>query len=173
MPYSQSQLKVSDITDNTGIACLGSVLRGQKSAKWYFLTLHWNPSAGCRIVLKSDLTPEDARTDGVSATLASGLAIVDGDMVHFAAAHPQTLFSDPRTHQASQLYLPQHDPFLVDFSSRLKKRYSPIAAERITGDATQTNSRRISSYPLVMNNDLNVVAFRASLIRRASSTAMR
>ena len=47
MPYSESQLKASDISDNSGIACLGSLMSVQKSAKCYFLTLHWNPPAGC------------------------------------------------------------------------------------------------------------------------------
>jgi hypothetical protein len=43
MPYSESRLKVSDISDKSGIPCLGSVTSVQKRAKWYFLALHLEP----------------------------------------------------------------------------------------------------------------------------------
>jgi hypothetical protein len=161
--YPESQLKVSDIQDGPDVSCMGSVLHIQRSAAWYFLTLHWNPSAGCFVVLQSDLSVSDARTGGISNTFGSGIAIVDGNMVHFADVHPQTLYLyDPRNRQALPLYPQPHDPFREDFSRRLE---AAIVDDRCMknnwGCQTDRFTTSITS-PIDINDETQTIAFRAS-----------
>ena len=161
--YDESQLRMSDIKDGPEVPCLGSVLRVQRSAEWYFLTLHWNPSAGCFVVLKSDLSVSDARTGGVWNTFSSGLAIVDGHLVHFADVHPQTLYLyDLHSRQASPLYPQAHDAFREDFSRRLKTAIVEDQCRKNNwGCQTELFTTHLS-YPIEINNETQAIAFRAS-----------
>lgn len=161
--YSESQLKVSDMKDGYDTSCLGSVFQVQRSADWYYLTLHWNPSAGCFIVLKQDLTVSDARTGGVSATFNSGLAVVDGNMVHFADVHPQTLYLyEPRSRQASPLFPQEHDPFRADFSRRLRKVIDDDQCRKNNWGCGIDRFTTDLSYPIEINEDTHAIAFRAT-----------
>lgn len=160
---AESELAVTDIKDGANSPCLGSVMKVQRNAQWYLLTLHWNPSAGCFIVLKSDLRVEDARTGGVSATFRSGLVVADGNMVHFADVHPQTLYLyDPDTHKAQPLYPQEHDPFRDNFSARLEKAVDQnLCGKNNWGCMTDRFTTNLS-YPIEINDDTGSVAFRAS-----------
>lgn len=159
---AEAELAVTDMKE-ANVSCLGSVMKVQRTAEWYFLTLHWNPSAGCFIVLKSDLKVEDARTGGVSATFRSGLVLADGNMVHFADVHPQTLYLyEPATHKAQPLYPQEVDPFRDDFSARLEK---VVDQNRCMKNNWGCQTERFTvdlSYPIEINDDTNSIAFRAS-----------
>jgi hypothetical protein len=161
--FAESELAVTDIKDSANFPCLGSVMKVQRNAQWYFLTLHWNPSAGCFIVLKSDLRVEDARTGGIAETFRSGLVVADGNMVHFADVHPQTLYLyEPATHKAQPLYPQEHDPFRDDFSARLEKTVDQNLCRKNNWGCQTDQFTTDLSYPPEINDDTGSIAFRAS-----------
>ncbi len=160
---AESELAVTDIKDGSNFPCLGSVMKVQRSTQRYLLTLHWNPSAGCFIVLKSDLRVEDARTGGVAATFRSGLIVVDGNMVHFADVHPQTLYLyEPATHKEQPLYPQEYDPFRNDFSARLEKEIDQNRCRTNNWGCMTDQFTTSLSYPIDINDDTRSIAFRAS-----------
>jgi hypothetical protein len=120
--FFEKQLAVRDMKNESGVPCLGSALRAQQAGGRYYLQLHWNPSAGCFIVLNEDLSLRDARTGGVDAFFASGLAIGSGNTIHFADVHPETLFVyDPEKRTSQPIYPQKLDPLRKNFSARLAK----------------------------------------------------
>ena len=100
----------------------GSVLNVVHSGKRYYLDLHWNPSAGCLLILNENLMPEDALLGWPRGWFRSGAVLYTRNMIHFADVHPETLWLyDPETHESQQLYPEQDDPFRTAFSDRLAK----------------------------------------------------
>jgi hypothetical protein len=102
--------------------CLGSVLSIARNGGWHYLNLHFNPSAGCLLILNRDLTVSQTLGGWTVAFFHSGLLVYEGDMVHFADVHPETLFLyDPAQHKTLQIYPQKNDPFRDNFSTRLEK----------------------------------------------------
>jgi len=157
------QLAVSDMRNGADFSCLGSVLQAQRAGHWYYLQLHWNPSAGCFIVLNSDLSLRDAHTGGFGgAFFDSGVAFGEGNMIHFADVHPETLFMyDPETRISRPIYPQEHDPFRQAFSARLAK---VINDDRCRERNWACDPNRFSSAlsSLVVNDENNSLAFRAT-----------
>ncbi len=119
--FAEKQLLVSDMK-GADVSCLGSVMLAQHKGQFYYLQVHWNPSAGCFIVLNDNLSFHDAHTGGAERFFQSGLVISSGNTVHFADVHPETIFLyDPRTRTSSPIYPPPNDPFRSDFSARLQQ----------------------------------------------------
>ena len=160
--FFEKQLAVSDMKNEAGFPCLGSVLRAQQAGGRYYLQLHWNPSAGCFIVLNEDMSLRDARTGGVEAFFESGLAIRSGNMIHFADVHPETLFVyDPEKRTSQPIYPQERDPFRQNFSARLAK---VIDNDRCRERNWACDPTRFSSSlsSLVVNDENNSLAFRAT-----------
>lgn len=102
--------------------CLGSVLDISRHGDNYFLNLHFNPSAGCLLILNKDLTVSHTLAGWPAAFFKSGSFAWIGDMVHFSDIHAETLFLyDPVTHKSQQVYPQKSDPLRDDFSTRLEK----------------------------------------------------
>jgi hypothetical protein len=55
--------------------CLGSVISVERSEKRYFLNLHFNPSAGCLIILNLDLSVDHTFGGSLAAVFKSGLIV--------------------------------------------------------------------------------------------------
>jgi len=107
--------------DEARTDCVGSVMSVEHHDRWYYLNLHWNPSAGCLLILNQDLTLSDALPGGTIAFFQSGLLVYSGNMVHFADVHPEMLYLyDPRTRHSQRLYPQDDDPFRAAFSAALK-----------------------------------------------------
>jgi hypothetical protein len=87
--YFESQVAVSDMKNGTDFSCLGSVLQAQRAGHWYYLQLHWNPSAGCFIVLNTDLSLHESHTGGAGPFFDSGSAIGSGNMIHLRTFIPR------------------------------------------------------------------------------------
>jgi len=91
------------------------------------------------------------------------LTIVDGNLVHFADLHPQTLYLyDLHSRQASPLYPQAHDAFREDFSRRLK---AAIVEDQCRKNNWGCQTERFTthlSYPIEINNETQAIAFRAS-----------
>jgi len=118
-----SGVKVKAMEDSdTQVDCLGSVLKIQRNAGRYYLALHWNPSAGCSIILNHDLRVSGTLGGDAAGFLHSGLLLYTGNTIHFASVHPTTLFAyDPVTHHSQKVYPQKPDPLRQKFSSRLRK----------------------------------------------------
>ena len=102
--------------------CIGSVLRIERSREWYYLNLHWTPSAGCLLILNHDLTVSHTVSGWTAGFFKSGLVVYMGGTIHFSDIHPETLWVyDPVSRESYQLYPQKDDPFRKDFSSRLAK----------------------------------------------------
>lgn len=117
------KVKISEGTEpETEEECIGSALRLERTGNWYYLDLHWNPSAGCLVILNHDLTVHQTLTGWTAAFFKSGLLAYERNMVHFAPVHPETLFLyAPVARKSQKIYPPKSDPFRKDFSERLKK----------------------------------------------------
>ena len=141
--------------------CFGSVLRVEHHNRWYYLNLHWNPSAGCLLILNEDLSLSHILPGWSSAFLSSGLLVYSGNMVHFADVHPAPLWLyDPATHKSQQLYPQKNDSLRGAFSARLSK---VIDETRCRENNWACNPERFTSnvdYPLVINDDTQSLAFK-------------
>ncbi len=101
--------------------CIGSALRLEGIRNWYYLDLHWTPSAGCLVILNHDLTVHQTLPGWTAAFFKSGLLVCEGNMVHFAPVHAMTLFLyDPVVNKSQKIYPQKNDPFRRDFSERLE-----------------------------------------------------
>ncbi|MGH9513460.1 MAG: hypothetical protein ACRD2U_15120 [Terriglobales bacterium] len=142
--------------------CLGSVLSIVRNNKWYCLNLHFNPSAGCLLILNRNLTVSQALGGWVAAFFNSGVLIYSGDMVHFADVHPETLFLyDPAKHKSLQIYPQKRDPFRDDFSTRLEKA---INRKRCSESNLACEPHRFTSHidSVEVNDETKSLAFHAS-----------
>ncbi len=143
--------------------CLGSVLRVQENNRRYFLTLHWNPSAGCLLILKNDLTIDQTLPGGPAAFFKSGSFLYTGNMVHFASVHPETLWLyDPDNRTSKQVYPQPDDPLRSAYSARLAKA---INDNRCHVNNWACNPQEFSSdigFPVEVNDETGSVAFRVT-----------
>ena len=160
------QVALSDIPVKTHVGsteCLGSVLDVKRNGTWYYLTLHWNPSAGCLLILKNDLTVDSTLTGGVAAFLKAGEFIYWGNMVHFADVHPETLWLyNQETRESKQLYPQAKDPFRDGFSAKLQKVINP---DRCRANNWACDPNRFSSYPaypVMVSEQTASLAFRVT-----------
>jgi hypothetical protein len=105
--------------DTFSVDCLGSVLRIRHEEDRYYLDLHFNPSAGCLLILKQDFTV-DATLPGWHVAFLKGLVLWEQDMIHFASTHPAQLWMyDVRRKNSERLYPQLGDPLREDFKHRL------------------------------------------------------
>ena len=101
---------------------IGSVLKASHKGNRYYLALHLGPDAGCLLILKDDLSLEDALLGWAQGWFKSGAVLYTKNMIHFADVHPETLWLyDPDTRESKQLYPQPHDPFSDAFSTRLER----------------------------------------------------
>jgi hypothetical protein len=158
--FSDLRVTVQLGQQKTQSECIGSVLRIEHNGTWYYLNLHWNPSAGCLVVLNRDLSVSQTLTGWSTAFFKSGLLVYSGNMVHFADLHPETLLIyDPITHESQQLYPPEEDPFRRDFSARLARA---IDRKQCAANNWACNPERFASVigPGEVNDETQSLAFR-------------
>lgn len=119
--FSQPELRMfSPSRPESDIDCIGSVLNIERNGGWYYLNLHWNPSAGCLLILGHDLHINHMITGWTAAFFKSGQLVYFGNMAHFVSVHPETLFLyDPIEQKSRQIYPQKADPFRKNFSTRL------------------------------------------------------
>jgi hypothetical protein len=143
------------------VDCIGSVLSVEGNSKWYYLTLHWNPSAGCLVILQHNLTVSQTLTGGTAAFFKSGMLVYSGNMVHFASVHPETLhLYNPLTHTSQQLYPQMNDPFRDAFSTRLEKVIDQKKCAENNWSCEPGDFTTDIKYPIEVNDETNALAFR-------------
>ena len=116
-------VKVSD-TDETGGGaftsdCLGSVTDIQQRGDRYYLNLHWNPSAGCLLILYDDFTVDNS-LPGWDVAFLKGTVLWEHNMVHFASTNPAQLWLyDLASRRSGRVYPQARDPLRDQFKRRL------------------------------------------------------
>jgi len=141
--------------------CIGSALRLEGNGNWYYLDLHWNPSAGCLVILNHDLTVHQTLTGWTAAFFKSGLLVYEGNMVHFAPVHPETLFLyDPVARKSQEIYPQKNDLFRKSFSERLKEVIDEKRCQE-NNWACDPNDFESSAGPIEVNDETDSLAFRA------------
>ena len=154
--------------------CIGSVLSVERNGEWYYLNLHWNPSAGCLLILKHDLAVSQTLTGSVAAFFKSGILVYDGNMVHFASVHPTTLLLyDPVTHKTQRLYPQKDDPFRDAFSVRLERVIDQKQCAENNWSCKPDEFTTDISYPIEVNDETNSLAFRIAFETEGSLTRER
>jgi hypothetical protein len=161
---SDLYVKISDGTEEeTQADCIGSVESVERNRDWYFLNLHWNPSAGCLLILKHDLALSQTLAGWTSVSFKSGLLVYSGNAVHFAPVHPPTLFLyDPVTHKSQQLYPPKDDPFRNDFRRRLEQAIDQKRCAEHNWPCDPAEFTTNISSPMEVNNETKSLAFEAT-----------
>lgn len=142
--------------------CLGSVLGISRQNDQYFLNLHFNPSAGCLLVLNTDLTVNHTLAGSPVACFKSGSFVWIGDMVHFSDIHAETLFLyHPGTRNSQQIYPLKNDPLRDDFSTRLERVINKKqCAENNWACEPDRFATEIDS--VEVNDETNALAFQAA-----------
>jgi hypothetical protein len=154
------KVKMSEGTEPEPWDCIGSALRFERNGDWYYLDLHLTPSAGCVVILNHDLTVHQTLTGWTVAFLKSGLVVYEGNMVHFAPVHAETLFLyDPVAQQSQQIYPQTNDPFRKNFSDRLE---AVIDEKRCRENnwPCDPNDFETSIGPIEVNDETHSLAFR-------------
>jgi hypothetical protein len=141
--------------------CIGSALRLEGNGDWYYLDLHWNPSAGCLVILNRDLSVDQTLTGWTAAFFKSGLLAYQGNMVHFAPVHPATLFLyDPVAHQSQEIYPQKNDPFRKRFSERLGMVVDEKRCQENNWPCDPNDFESSIVYPIEVNDATHSLAFR-------------
>jgi hypothetical protein len=105
--------------------CRGSVMRIEAIGIYFALDIHLNPSAGCVLLLTSQLRLKRVLSGWVIGSFSSGDMIVEHSQVHFAPTHPLQLdIYDPGADTIQQIFPPKNDPFREDFMSDLHDNIS-------------------------------------------------
>lgn len=101
--------------------CLGSALSISEHSGFIFIDTHITPSAGCVLVLHSDLTYSNELYGWVLANMGTDI-LVEGSMIHFASTHPAKLFLyEPRRKRSLPVYPLSSDVARQRFSAELQK----------------------------------------------------
>lgn len=91
--------------DGRSVSCLGSVMEIWPVPNGYYLRTHLNPSAGCLLVLSSDLRLKKVLYGWPLLYFRDGLLIYQRSMVHFAPTHPLEIRTwNPSTDREQTIY---------------------------------------------------------------------
>jgi hypothetical protein len=102
--------------------CMGSALDVSEQDRLITITTHINPSAGCTLLLRPDLTFVAELFGGVVGRV-KGTLVVEENTVHFAATHPLRLDAfELRTRTLMRLYPEPGDPARREFAAALRSR---------------------------------------------------
>lgn len=101
--------------------CMGSALRISEKDGFITIDTHINPSAGCVLILKSDLTFH-AGLWGWTLARIGGNILLEGNTIHFASTYPSSLFIyDLRQKHLIPIYPAKNDVKRQEFSAELQK----------------------------------------------------
>lgn len=161
---SLTDLKVNisgETEPETQADCIGPALRLERNRNWYYLDLHWTPSAGCLVILNHNLTIHRTLPGWTEAFFKSGPVVYKGNMVHFAPLHPETLFLyDPVANKSQQIYPQENDPLRRNFSKRLEDVIDEKRC-RENNWACDPDDFESGVGPIELNDETHALAFRA------------
>lgn len=111
--------------ETTRAGCLGSALRIREQGSAIYIETHLTPSAGCVIVLSTELKLRNALSGWLVGMMAPDLAIVRKSEIHFAPIHAVRLEAyDAARDRATLLFPPPQAPLRAEISAALKRYLS-------------------------------------------------
>jgi hypothetical protein len=105
--------------------CLGSALSIREYRGMIYIDTHYNPSAGCLIVLSSRLAFRGALSGWLLGLMGAEYAIVQSSEIHFMSVHPMHIsVLDLKRNQPVQVYPFKNDPQRRQFSHLIEPHIS-------------------------------------------------
>ncbi|MEO8126595.1 MAG: hypothetical protein ABJF23_02670 [Bryobacteraceae bacterium] len=105
--------------------CLGSAMEIREHHGVIYIDTHYNPSAGCVIVLSSELVFQTALSGWLIGLVGSDYAIVQRSEVHFLSVHPLHIgVFDGKRNRVEEVYPVKNEPYRRQFSQLLHKHVS-------------------------------------------------
>lgn len=162
MPFTDLKVKIFEGTEpETQDVCIGSALSLERNGNWYYLDLHWTPSAGCVVIFNYDLTVHQTLPGSTVAFFRSVLLAYAGNMKHFAPVHAETLFLyDPVTPKSQEIYPQKRDPLRKGFSERLEKVIDEKRCQENDWPCDPNNFESSIGDPVEVNDETHSLAFR-------------
>ncbi len=109
----------------TRMDCLGSALHIREYRDLIYIETHYNPSAGCVIVLSSSLALKAALSGSLLGFMGNDYAILREGEVHFTSVHPLHIaVFDLKRNRAKELYPFKKDPERREFSRSIQRHIS-------------------------------------------------
>jgi hypothetical protein len=112
-------------SENMDVPCLGSIMNVTAVGNRFFFDTHINPSAGCMLIVSSDLQLEACLYGWLVGRLGSETVIYHRSQIHFAPVHPAEIaVHDLRTKDDVTLFPPrQESPIRQARTQRLQSFY--------------------------------------------------
>lgn len=105
--------------------CLGSALDISEYRGVIYIDTHYNPSAGCLIVLSSGLEFKTALSGWLLGLMGAEYAILRRSEIHFMSVHPMHIaVFDVRRNRSTEVYPYQDDPLRRQFSRSIEPHIS-------------------------------------------------
>jgi hypothetical protein len=104
------------------VDCLGTSMQISRSGNLLVLDTHLNPSAGCMLVLRENLTLKTSLYGWYLGAFKDGTLLFHNSEVHFAPTHPMEIsLYDPARNSTVLIYPPEHDEQRTQFIKALDK----------------------------------------------------
>jgi hypothetical protein len=142
--------------------CLGSAITIREYHDTIYIDTHYNPSAGCVIVLSSRLAFQAALSGWLVGVMGAEYAILRGSEVHFMSVHPMHLLVfDLKRNQSTAVYPYQNDPQRRQFSRRIEPHISEKWCMEHNAQCDPENFNTDLKGDLIVNEQARVFAFQA------------
>lgn len=145
------------------MGCLGSAEDIREYQAVVFIDTHVNPSAGCLIVLSSNLSFKTSLSGWLLGLLGTDYAIFEASEVHFAPVHPLHIeVYDLKRNRTVELYPPKDDPFRREYSRRIRPWISQDWCRINNAECNPENFDVALQSRLSINDAAKVVGFEAA-----------
>jgi len=146
--------------DETLTTCLGSVLDIREYSDTVYIDIHKNPSAGCVIVLSSELKFKTALSGWLLGLVGADYAVLRRSEVHFMSVHPLHLaVLNVQQNQATEVYPYSGDPQRRQFSRLIEPRISKKWCMNHNAQCDPENFDADLSGKVIVNETANLFAF--------------
>lgn len=147
--------------------CLGSALDIREHRGTIYLDTHINPSAGCLIVLSSNLDLKTALSGWLLGVIGSDYAILRRSEMHFMSVHPMHIaVYDLSRNQSVELYPYRGDPHRRQFSQLLKPLISQKWCMENNAQCDPGNFDTEVTGKVIVNETSRLFGFRAEFDAR-------
>jgi hypothetical protein len=144
----QSQvIKRADIRDINALFqgkipmdCLGTALTIREYHGVVYIDTHYNPSAGCLVLLTSELDYKTALSGWLIGLIGADYAIVEGSEIHFMSVHPLHIHVfDLMNNRLVQMYPFDHDSLRSRYSKLIERHISDQWCHQANAQCDPTN----------------------------------
>jgi hypothetical protein len=152
----------TEVGDKVETACMGSVLGMKEIAGLFVLETHINPSAGCSVFLRPQLTVLKTYYGGIEGGFSDGELLLSRSQIHFAPTHPLELDLYDSVHDIIKPIFPlSSDPAREDFMRDLRDNLSLLDCREQNLSCDPKRFETGFSVRPVFNNDTHAFAFEA------------